>query len=95
MLESIGAWIMRTKAALALFLLVGASGITIAVANAVTIPAGVPIISPSATAPAVSDLNDNDTVFRTAVPDGLQGAVLGRITKARGIDRVAVMAGGR
>lgn len=30
MLESIGAWIMRTKAALALFLLVGASGITIA-----------------------------------------------------------------
>jgi len=69
-----------------------ASGITIAVANAVTIPAGVPIISPSATAPAVSDLADNDTVFRTAVPDGLQGAVLGRITKARGIDRVAVIA---
>lgn len=69
-----------------------ASGITIAVANAVTIPAGVPIISPSATAPAISELADNDTVFRTAVPDGLQGAVLGRITKARGIERAAVMA---
>ncbi|MFQ3622646.1 MAG: ABC transporter substrate-binding protein [Acetobacteraceae bacterium] len=69
-----------------------ASGITIAVANAVTIPAGVPIISPSATAPAVSDLNDSDTVFRTAVPDGLQGAVLGRITRARGIERAAVIA---
>jgi branched-chain amino acid transport system substrate-binding protein len=68
------------------------SGILIATANAVTIPAGVPIISPSATAPAVSALADNDTVFRTAVPDGLQGAVLGRITKARGVDRVAVMA---
>lgn len=69
-----------------------ASGITIAVANAVTIPAGVPIISPSATAPAISELADNDTVFRTAVPDGLQGAVLGRITRARGIERAAVMA---
>jgi branched-chain amino acid transport system substrate-binding protein len=68
------------------------SGILIATANAVTIPAGVPIISPSATAPAISTLADNDTVFRTAVPDGLQGAVLGRITKARGVDRVAVMA---
>jgi branched-chain amino acid transport system substrate-binding protein len=68
------------------------SGIVIATANAVTIPAGVPIISPSATAPAVSALNDNDTVFRTAVPDGLQGAVLGRVTKARGLDRVAVIA---
>lgn len=69
-----------------------ASGITIAVANAVTIPAGVPIISPSATAPAISALADNDTVYRTAVPDGLQGAVLGRVTRARGIERAAVMA---
>lgn len=69
-----------------------ASGITIAVANAVTIPAGVPIVSPSATAPAVSGLNDNDTVFRTAVPDGLQGQVLARIVREKGIERVAIMA---
>ncbi|MCS6892881.1 MAG: ABC transporter substrate-binding protein [Rhodovarius sp.] len=69
-----------------------ASGITIAVANAVTVPAGVPIISPSATAPAVSQINDNDTVFRTAVPDGLQGQVLARLTREAGIERVAVMA---
>ncbi len=69
-----------------------ASGITIAVANAVTVPAGVPIISPSATAPAVSDIQDNDTVFRTAVPDGLQGQVLARLTREAGISRVAVIA---
>jgi branched-chain amino acid transport system substrate-binding protein len=69
-----------------------ASGITIAAANAVSIPAGVPIVSPSATAPAVSDLNDNDTVFRTAVPDGLQGRVLARLVREAGIERVAVMA---
>ncbi|GGG35930.1 branched-chain amino acid ABC transporter substrate-binding protein [Caldovatus sediminis] len=69
-----------------------ASGITIAVANAVTVPAGVPIISPSATAPAVSQIQDNDTVFRTAVPDDLQGQVLARVVRERGIERAAVMA---
>lgn len=69
-----------------------ASGITIAAANAVSIPAGVPIISPSATAPAVSGLNDNDTVFRTAVPDGLQGQVLARLVREAGVERVAIMA---
>jgi len=69
-----------------------ASGITIAVANAVTVPAGVPIISPSATAPAVSQINDNDTVFRTAVPDGLQGQVLARLVREAGIERAAIMA---
>jgi branched-chain amino acid transport system substrate-binding protein len=69
-----------------------ASGITIAVANAVTVPAGVPIVSPSATAPAVSQIADNDTVFRTAVPDGLQGQVLARLVREAGIERVAVMA---
>lgn len=68
------------------------SGITIAVANAVTIPAGVPVISPSSTAPAISDLADNDTVFRTAVPDGLQGAVLARLVREAGIERAAVIA---
>ncbi len=69
-----------------------ASGITIAVANAVTVPAGVPIVSPSATAPAVSQIADNDTVFRTAVPDGLQGQVLARLVREAGIERVAIMA---
>jgi branched-chain amino acid transport system substrate-binding protein len=69
-----------------------ASGITIAAANAVSIPAGVPIVSPSATAPAISQLNDNDTVFRTAVPDGLQGQVLARLVREAGIERVAIMA---
>jgi branched-chain amino acid transport system substrate-binding protein len=69
-----------------------ASGITIAVANAVTVPAGVPIVSPSATAPAVSQINDNDTVFRTAVPDGLQGQVLARLVREAGLERVAIMA---
>jgi branched-chain amino acid transport system substrate-binding protein len=68
------------------------SGITIPVAQTVTIPAGVTVVSPSATSPAISGLSDNDTVFRTAVPDGLQGRVLARVVRERGIERVAVMA---
>jgi branched-chain amino acid transport system substrate-binding protein len=68
-----------------------ASGVTIPVAQTVTIPAGVPLISPSATAPAISTLDDKDTVFRTVTPDGLQGRVLARTTRERGVTRVAAL----
>lgn len=63
----------------------------LAVAQAVTIPAGVPLVSPSATSPAISPLDDKDTVFRTVTPDGLQGRVLARTTRERGVTRVAAM----
>jgi branched-chain amino acid transport system substrate-binding protein len=69
-----------------------ASGSTIPVANSVTIPNGTVQISPSSTAPAISALKDNDFVFRTAVPDGLQGMVIAREARARSIDRIAIMA---
>ena len=69
-----------------------ASGSTIPVANSVTIPNGVVQISPSSTAPAISALKDNDFVFRTAVPDGLQGMVIAREARARGVERIAIMA---
>jgi ABC-type branched-subunit amino acid transport system substrate-binding protein len=52
-----------------------ASGVTIPITS-VTIPNQVVQISPSATSPAVSNLDDNDFVFRTAPPDSLQGIVL-------------------
>jgi branched-chain amino acid transport system substrate-binding protein len=69
-----------------------ASGSTIPVANSVTIPNGTVQISPSSTAPAISALRDNDFVFRTAVPDGLQGSVIAREARARGVERIAIMA---
>lgn len=69
-----------------------ASGSTIPVANSVTIPNGTVQISPSSTAPAISALRDNDFIFRTAVPDGLQGQVIAREARARNIDRIAIMA---
>ena len=55
------------------------SGVTIATANTVAIPANVVMISPSATAPTVSSLNDKDLVFRTSPSDSYQGEVIARL----------------
>ena len=60
------------------------SGTTITAANAVTIPAGVVIISPTATSPAITDLDDKDTVFRLVPSDNYQGDVLARMVLAAG-----------
>lgn len=49
---------------------------TVAVARSVTVPEGVMLISPSSTADALSDLDDEGLFARTAPPDGLQGKAL-------------------
>ncbi len=54
------------------------SGATLAAANTATIPAGLVMISPASTSPAVTDLEDGDTVFRTVPSDNYQGAALAR-----------------
>ncbi len=66
------------------------SGTTITAANAVTIPAGVVMISPTATSPAMTDLEDKDTVFRLVPSDNYQGEVLARMVLKEGIKKVAV-----
>lgn len=66
------------------------SGATIAAANAAAIPGGVVMVSPASTSPAVTELADNDLVFRTAPSDAYQGEVLARVARARDIDTVAV-----
>ncbi|MDW3208105.1 MAG: ABC transporter substrate-binding protein [Alphaproteobacteria bacterium] len=66
------------------------SGVTGAVANNVTIPKGVVMISPSATSPALSALEDNGYFFRTAPSDARQGQVLADIMKDRGLKSAAV-----
>ena len=66
------------------------SGATIAAANSVAVPAGVVMISPASTSPALSELDDNDLVFRTPPSDSYQGEVLARILKDKGIDQIAV-----
>jgi branched-chain amino acid transport system substrate-binding protein len=66
------------------------SGVTTAVINNVTAPLGVVNISPSATSPALSTIEDNGFFFRTAPSDARQGQVLAAIAMGRGITSVAV-----
>lgn len=66
------------------------SGATIAAANAVSIPNGVPQVSPTSTSPAMTDLDDNDFVFRIVPSDNYQGEVLADVVLAEGLDKVAI-----
>ena len=66
------------------------SGVTIAITNNVSVPNGVVTISPSATSPALTTIEDNGLFFRTAPSDARQGQVLAEILIERGINEVAV-----
>jgi len=66
------------------------SGALLAAVNSVTIPAGVLTISPSATSPQLTTLDDRDLVFRTVPSDAFQGQALARVLIERGTDEVAV-----
>lgn len=72
--------------------IVGAScsGATNAMVQSVTIPAGIPSVSDSATAPSISDLDDHGLVFRTAPSDAYQGAALAKLAIDSGYKKVAV-----
>ena len=66
------------------------SGVTTAVANNVAVPNGVVMVSPSATSPALSTIDDNGFFHRTAPSDARQGQILADVLKDRGINRVAI-----
>ena len=66
------------------------SGVTGAIANNVAVPQGVVMVSPSATSPGLSSLEDNGFFFRTSPSDARQGQVLADVLKSRGIMDVAV-----
>jgi ABC-type branched-subunit amino acid transport system substrate-binding protein len=59
----------------------GAAGseITIQVAENVFIPNGVVACSPASTSPAITDLDDNNLIWRTPPTDALQGQVLAQV----------------
>lgn len=67
------------------------SGVTIPVATSVTIPSGILQISPASTTPQMTDLQDNDWLFRTCPSDALQGKVSGRLAKELGWQTVATV----
>ncbi len=66
------------------------SGVTTAIVNNVGVPNGVVMISPSATSPALSTVEDKGFFFRTAPSDARQGVVLSDIVISRGIKEVAI-----
>jgi branched-chain amino acid transport system substrate-binding protein len=67
------------------------SGVTVPVAEGVTIPNGVLLVSPSSTSPAITELADDDLVFRTTISDALQGLVLGQLAWDLGFGTACTM----
>ena len=66
------------------------SGEAIASLQNVAVPNGVVMISPSATSPALSTIEDNGLFFRTSPSDARQGEVMAEIMMERGIQNAAV-----
>lgn len=66
------------------------SGVTTAIANSVAIPKGVVMVSPSATTPALTSIEDKGFFFRTAPSDARQGQVLADAVIEGGIKNIAV-----
>ncbi len=66
------------------------SGVTGAILQNVAIPNGMVMISPSATSPGLSTMEDNGLFFRTAPSDAREGQVMADILKDRGINSIAL-----
>ena len=66
------------------------SGITLA-ASEVTIPNHVPLISYSSTSPAISDLGDDDYVFRVVASDLYQGQALAQLATDKGVTKAYIL----
>src|SRR6516164_234634 len=66
------------------------SGTVIPAAGSVTIPAGVPLIAPTATSPAITTMPKKDMLFRIVPSDTYQGKVLARLVIDKGFKTVAL-----
>ncbi len=66
------------------------SGATTAVLNNVVRPNGIVMISPSATSPALSTIEDDGLFFRTSPSDARQGEIIAQILSGKGIKSAAL-----
>ena len=66
------------------------SGVTTAVLQNVATAKGIVMISPSATSPALSTIEDNGLFFRTSPSDARQGQVLAEVLKEKGVKSAAL-----
>ena len=67
------------------------SGVTVAVAQSVTVPKETLVISGASTAPSISVLEDSDFLFRTTPADASQGVILARVAQEQGYETVGIM----
>jgi len=66
------------------------SGVTTAALQNVAMPNGVVMVSPSATSPALSTIEDNGLFFRTAPSDARQGVIVSDILNEKGVKNIAM-----
>lgn len=66
------------------------SGVTTAALQNVAMPNGVVMVSPSATSPALSTLEDDGLFFRTAPSDARQGEIVRDILMEKGVGSIAI-----
>lgn len=68
-----------------------ASGVTIPIAESVTVPNSILQISAASTSPGITVLADNDFLFRTTVSDAIQGVIMGRLAKELGYNSASAL----
>ena len=66
------------------------SGVTTAILNNVAKAQGMVMISPSATSPALSTIEDDGLFFRTSPSDARQGEILAEVLKEKGVQSAAL-----
>ena len=66
------------------------SGVTGAILQNVAIPNGMVMISPSATSPGLSTMEDNGLFFRTSPSDAREGQVMADVLTDRGVKSIAL-----
>lgn len=66
------------------------SGVTTSILQNVALANGVVMVSPSATSPALSSIEDNGLFFRTAPSDARQGQIVTDILRGKGVGEIAI-----
>ncbi|MDD5772868.1 MAG: ABC transporter substrate-binding protein [bacterium] len=67
------------------------SGETIPVATSVAVNKKIPVISPASTSPEITNIKDNDFLFRTVPSDALQCEVLASVAKEQGFKKISII----
>ncbi|WP_083098607.1 ABC transporter substrate-binding protein [Pseudophaeobacter leonis] len=66
------------------------SGVTGAILQNVAIPNGMVMVSPSATSPGLTTMEDNGLFFRTSPSDAREGEVMAMVLQERGVKEIAL-----